>query len=149
MQIHKIKKPLNKKTKKRVGRGGKRGTYSGKGLKGQKSRAGGKKFQPIIRLFVKRYPKKKGYRFKSIKIKPAVVNISLLERRFQSDSEISPKTLLEAKLISKIKGKMPKIKILGRGDLTKSFVIKDCEVSESAKEKIQKAGGKINLKPTV
>ena len=61
MQIHELK-PKNKiKRGKRVGRGGKKGSCSGKGMKGQKSRAG-RKFQPIIRELIKRYPKLKGYR---------------------------------------------------------------------------------------
>lgn len=59
MQIHQLK-PIHKpKKKKRVGRGGKKGTYSGKGMKGQKSRAG-KRFKPMIRELIKRYPKLKG-----------------------------------------------------------------------------------------
>lgn len=64
MQLHQLK-PNNKKRKaKRVGRGGKRGTYSGKGMKGQKSRSG-RKFEPIVRGLIKRYPKLRGYKFKS------------------------------------------------------------------------------------
>jgi large subunit ribosomal protein L15 len=51
-----------------VGRGGKKGTYSGRGIKGQKSRAG-KRLEPIIRSIIKRYPKLRGYRFKSEKRK--------------------------------------------------------------------------------
>ncbi len=64
MQIHQIRPIHKKKDRKRVGRGGKRGTYSGRGMKGQKSRAGAK-FEPIIRSLIKRYPKLRGYRFKS------------------------------------------------------------------------------------
>ncbi len=59
MQLHQIK-PLHKPQKsKRVGRGGKRGTYSGKGIKGQKSRAG-KNIRPAIRDFIGKIPKLKG-----------------------------------------------------------------------------------------
>ena len=59
MQIHQLKIIHKMKRKKRVGRGGKKGTYSGKGIKGQKSRAG-KRFKPMIRDVIKRYPKLKG-----------------------------------------------------------------------------------------
>ena len=70
MQLQDIK-PRNKpKRKKRVGRGGKRGTYSGKGLKGQKSRAGAK-IRPELRDFIKKVPKLKGYNFKRYKKKSA------------------------------------------------------------------------------
>lgn len=64
MQLHEIR-PLHKgKKRKRVGRGGKRGTYSGRGQKGQKSRAG-RRLEPVIREIIKRYPKLRGYKFKS------------------------------------------------------------------------------------
>ena len=61
MQIHEIQPKHKKLDKKRVGRGGKKGTYSGKGNKGQKSRAG-RKMVPIIREFIKKYTKLKGYK---------------------------------------------------------------------------------------
>jgi len=59
MQLHELK-PIHKlKKRKRVGRGGKKGTYSGRGIKGQKSRAG-RKLKPAIRELIKRYPKIRG-----------------------------------------------------------------------------------------
>lgn len=64
MQLHELKSIHRKKQRKRVGRGGKRGGFSGKGIKGQKCRAG-RKMQPLIRQIIKRYPKLRGYRFKS------------------------------------------------------------------------------------
>lgn len=68
MQLHELK-PIHKlKKRKRIGRGGKRGTYCGKGIKGQASRAG-KRLEPIVRSLIKRYPKLRGYRFKSAKRK--------------------------------------------------------------------------------
>ena len=64
MQLHELK-PIHKlKRKKRIGRGGKRGTYSGRGIKGQKARAG-RRLKPVIRDLIKRYPKLRGYKFKS------------------------------------------------------------------------------------
>jgi len=59
VQLHNIQPNTKRKTPKRVGRGGKRGTYSGRGLKGQKSRAG-RKIRPQLRDIIKRIPKKKG-----------------------------------------------------------------------------------------
>lgn len=142
MQFHQLK-PKNKlKKKKRVGRGGKRGTYSGKGVKGQKSRAG-KKLQPIIREVIKRYPKLRGYREKGKEGKTAIINVEVLEKHFQTGELVNPRVLLEKGIISKIKGKNPIIKILGRGKLTKRLTIEGCQLSKQAKEKIEKAGGKI------
>lgn len=69
MQIHELKPTHKKKEAKKIGRGGKRGTYSGKGMKGQKSRAG-RRLEPVVRSLIKKYPKLRGYRFKSkLKIK--------------------------------------------------------------------------------
>ncbi|KPJ54922.1 50S ribosomal protein L15 [Parcubacteria bacterium DG_72] len=135
MQIHQIKSKNKRKKRKRIGRGGKRGAYSGKGLKGQKSRAG-RTSHPIIRESIKKYPKLKGYRFNPVSAKKTVVNVSILDRFFDNGSVVSPKTLLEKRLIRRIKGRAPKVKILGKGELSKKLIIKNCEMSESAKRKI-------------
>lgn len=142
MQLHQLKPKHKLKKKKRIGRGGKRGTYSGKGIKGQKSRAG-RKFAPVIRELIKRYPKLRGYRFKRQEGNLAVVNVGVLEERFGNSEIVTPNLLLERKIIRRIKGKVPKVKILGKGEITKKLIIKNCEVSKFAKEKIEKAGGKI------
>ena len=136
MQIHQIKPTHKQKSKKRVGRGGKRGTYSGKGLKGQKSRAG-RKMRPEIRDFIKKIPKKRGYRFKSIKEKPEIVNLRDLEKFFNDGELVSPETLLEKGLVARIKGKVPAVKILGSGELKKRLKIENCFMSESVKRAIK------------
>jgi len=74
MQIHELKPKHKNRGKKRIGRGGKKGTYSGKGMKGQASRAG-RKMVPIIRELIKKYPKMKGYRSFRIGNDIAVVNL--------------------------------------------------------------------------
>ncbi|MBU1179212.1 50S ribosomal protein L15 [Patescibacteria group bacterium] len=133
MQLHQIKPKTKNKKNKRVGRGGKRGTYSGKGMKGQKSRAG-RKLRPQARDIIKRIPKKRGYRFKSIKKDAAVVNIGEIEKNFKDGEKITPQSLFEKKLVRKTKGKLPKVKILGRGKLTKKLTVSGCDVSESVKK---------------
>lgn len=62
MQLHELKPIHKKKRSKRIGRGGKKGTYAGRGVKGQKSRAG-RRLKPLVRELIKRYPKLRGYRF--------------------------------------------------------------------------------------
>jgi len=142
MQIHQIR-PINKKKKrKRVGRGGKRGSYSGRGIKGQKARAG-RKMPPFIREVIKRYPKLRGYRFAKRQDDLVFVNLEVLEKKFKESETVNARILLEKKLIRRIKGKTPKVKILGKGELTKTLTVKGCDVSKSAKEKIEKAGGTI------
>ncbi len=142
MQLHELK-PIHKfKKEKRIGRGGKHGHSSGRGTKGQAARAG-HRFKPAIRDLIKRYPKLRGYRFKAAREKLEIVNVRSLEKKFKAGDLISPKILLEMRLIRKIKGKLPKVKILGKGRITKALNIEDCQVSKSAKTKIEKAGGKI------
>ncbi|MCD6500541.1 50S ribosomal protein L15 [bacterium] len=142
MQLHHLKPKHKPKKKKRIGRGGKKGTYSGRGIKGQKARAG-RKFQPIIRELIKKYPKLRGYRQKSREKFEVEVNLLILEKKFKAGEKITPKILIERRIIRKIKGKIPEVKILGKGELNKKLVIEGCMVSESAREKIEKAGGKI------
>lgn len=144
MQLHQIKSKNTRKAKKRIGRGGKRGTYSGRGMKGQKSRSGNSK-EPIIRAVIKRYPKLRGYRFKVRRQPLTAVNLALLEKNFQQGEIVSPKTLIEKGIIRKIKGRMPVVKILANGELNKKLIVKSCFTSEQAKSKIKKAGGKITL----
>ncbi len=146
IQIHQLK-PIHKPTKqKRIGRGGKRGNFSGRGQKGQRSRAG-RKFKPNIRELIKKYPKLRGYRqkhqAKNLKLKTAILNIEVLEKKFETGDKITPAILLEKKIIRKMNGKIPLVKILGKGQLTKALTIEGCKISKQAKEKIEKSGGKI------
>lgn len=142
MQLHEIRPIHKKKKRKRVGRGGKRGTYSGRGMKGQRSRAG-RRMKPAIRSLIKRYPKLRGYGFNPVGLKPAVVNIGTLEKKFKSNDIVNPETLLKYGLIRRIKGKTPAVKILAEGKLTKKLVIEGCILSKTAKSKIEKSGGSI------
>ena len=146
MQLHQLRPKHKLKKKKRVGRGGKRGTYSGKGMKGQKSRAG-RRFQPVIRELIKRYPKLRGYRHQTrsqaLGLEPQVLNLSLLEKKFEAGEKISPKSLLEKGLIRRIRGRTPQVKILGEGDVKKALTVEGCLVSKGVREKIEKAGGTI------
>ncbi len=145
MQIHQIKRKTENKKVMLVGRGGKRGKTSGRGGKGQTARAG-HKIRPELRDMIKRIPKLRGYSFQSIKAvrNPIVpVNLESLETIFKTGAIIKPSTLTASGLIEKYKGKNPRIKILGDGDITKKFTVVGCQVSTSAKAKIEKAGGKV------
>jgi len=143
MQLHEIQPKTKNRKSRRVGRGGKRGTYSGRGMKGQKSRAGAR-FQPRIREVIKRYPKLRGYR-RSGYGDTVAFNVGFLEKHFEKGETIKPATLVEKHLLGTIGKKMPVVKILGTGELTKAFQIEQCQVSQSAKEKIEKAGGSVKV----
>jgi large subunit ribosomal protein L15 len=140
MQIHQIK-VKNKKPKRRIGRGGKKGTYSGRGVKGQKSRSGAS-INPIFEggrsTLIEHLPKKRG--FKSRNPKNQVVNIKDLETKFKDGETVNPQTLRDKGLTSNIK---PLVKILGNGEMKMKLFIEKCLVSKSAKEKIEKAGGSV------
>lgn len=141
MQLHQISKNKSK-TAKRVGRGGKRGTFSGRGVKGQKSRSG-RKMRPEWRDALKSIPKKRGYKFKSTQEKPAILNLLELNRVFKGGETITPEVLVQKGLVSKSNG-FSRIKILGQGQITKKLAFKGVSFSTSAKDAIIKAGGSIN-----
>ena len=141
MQLHEIKPTHKRKKIKRVGRGATRGTYSGRGIKGQKARSG-RKMRPEMRDIIKKIHKKRGYQFASINEKPVILNIVDLNI-FEDGALVSPRTLVEKNLIRKIKKSFPMVKILGNGEIKKKLVVSSCAVSLSAKTKIEKAGGSI------
>lgn len=148
MQIHQIKPKYKFKKRKRVGRGGKRGTYSGKGMKGQNARSGsgGKNIVEKGRSsWIKRFPKLGG--FTAGREKNIIVKSGELEKFFQASEEITPVSLLKKKLIESIKrgktGKLQTIKILNSGEITKKLTIKNCLVSQKVKAMVIKAGGTV------
>lgn len=127
---------------KRLGRGNAsgKGTYSGKGIKGQKARSGGRKGLKLLGLkrIFQRVPKHRG--FKSIHPKPTLVNVKDLQAYFAAAAVVSPQILEAAGLVRTSRNG---VKILGDGTLNKALTVQDCEVSKSAREKIEKAGGRI------
>lgn len=140
MQIHQLKIKTQKK-KRRIGRGGKKGTYSGRGMKGQKSRSGAN-VNPIFEggrsTLIEHLPKIRG--FKSRRPKNQVVDLAHLEKYFADGDTVNPQSLLAKKLADNIK---TPIKILGDGEIGKKLTIEKCLVSKKAKSKIEKAGGRI------
>lgn len=147
MELYQLKPQHRKKKRQRVGRGGKKGTYSGRGIKGQMSRAGRKPrpgFSGGDTIFFKRMPKqrgesgssdlRKGVKNSRLKTKPVVLSLSTIEKSFKEKEIVSPKSLLEKGLISKIKGRTPKVKILGKGKLNKKVVFKGVKLSKSIKK---------------
>lgn len=143
MQIHQltVKKRKEKKT---VGRGGKRGTYSGRGNKGQKARSGAS-IDPLFEggrsSLVERLKKVRG--FKSLQAKKAVVKIESLEKSFKDGDIVSVETLLAAKLVDKADVKNG-VKILANGAISKKLSVSgEILLSETAKNAIIKAGGSI------
>lgn len=148
MQLHELKPTAPRKSAKRVGRGGKRGKTSGKGHKGQKARAGNST-RPEMREIIKKIPKLRGHginRAKTVnadKVLPMVINVAVLDAKLENGAAVNPKALVAAGVIPSRRKKAPAVKILGNGELTKKLTVTDCQVSTSAKEKIEKAGGSV------
>jgi large subunit ribosomal protein L15 len=144
MQLHQLQKNSTFKDVKRVGRGGKKGTYCGKGGKGQKGRSGAR-FKPIVREWLKKYPKLRGYNFNT-KTEVSVLNLSDLEKVFNAKDVITPAALVSKRVVRRVDGKIPTIKVLAKGNISKAFTVNDCIVSTKAKEMIEKAGGSVKEK---
>lgn len=142
MQLHNLIK-YRAKHKKRVGRGGKRGTTAGRGTKGQKSRAG-RRIRPAERDLIIRIPKRRGFRNKPSSSKPTIFNLGDLAKAFWDEEK---KGILDADFLKK-KGLLSadfrgNVKILGNGDVKAAIEVRGLTVSRGAREKIIKAGGKV------
>jgi large subunit ribosomal protein L15 len=100
-----------------------------------------------MRDIIKRIPKLRGHgknRARTVnneRVLPTVVNLSVLEAAFVAGDTVSPQTLHAKNLVKLEKGKMPQVKILGTGEVTKKLTISGCTFSASAKTKIEKVGG--------
>ena len=134
MQIHELQAKKTK-NRKRVGRGGKRGTYSGRGVKGQLSRAGtGKsKFAGGQTSILKRTPKLGG--FKSVTKGVQAVTIKQINRTFKDGDVVTPKTLLAKGLVGKL-FKKGGVKIIGNDKLVKKVVLKGLLMSEGVSKSL-------------
>ena len=148
MNLNQLKSHTKKKSAKRVGRGGKRGTYSGKGVKGQKSRAGAgfkQGFRGGDNRLWQLFPKLRGATKKPGSNRPhmkhryfqlrhdKVMTLNLdFFNKFEDGQEITPEFLSHKE-----------IKVLGEGELKKKLEFKGFQFSKSAREKVLKSGSTI------
>ncbi len=141
-------KGANKNTK-RLGRGqaSGQGTQAGKGHKGQKARAGGGVrigFEGGSMPIYMRLPKR-GFKNAPFKVEYATVNLSTLNAQFEKE-EVSRESLIAKGLLKGIDRRLP-IKILGNGEISKALTFVNIDkFTQSAQEKIEKAGGKLVTK---
>jgi len=149
MELNNIKINQKKREKKRLGRGigSGKGKTSGRGHKGQKSRSGVaiKSFEGGQMPLYRRLPKRgfKNFRNKNI----AMINLNYLQKIAEKkvnlpNNKINLSNLIKSKLIKK---KFKKIKLIGSGNLKSKFEVEVNFISKSAKEKIEKSGGKVTL----
>ena len=140
-------RPTDGSMKKRIrvgrGPGSGKGKTAGKGHKGQKSRSGAKSkpgFEGGQTPLYVRIPKK-GFKNVNKKIY-TVINLEVLEQRFNEQDEVTVDGLLERGIIKKT---LDGVKILGEGTISKKLTVKVNAFSKSAKEKIEAAGGQIEV----
>jgi large subunit ribosomal protein L15 len=148
MQLHDLKPNVgSRKDRKRVGRGtaAGQGKTCGRGMKGQKSRAGGG--VPLYHQggnlpFYRKLPFKRGEGFTVInRVEFEEVNLEKLDG-LKANTEVTPETLQEAGIIKKLD---QPVKILGRGDVSVALKVKAHKVTKGAQEKIEKAGGSVEI----
>ena len=143
---------IKKKSKKRLGRGigSTKGKTCGRGHKGQKSRSGVaiKSFEGGQMPLYRRLPKRGFKSFNNqVKKSVAIINLSkiqefLKKKKISPNSKLNLSTLQKSQLVNK---KYSKLKLLGSGDVREKFDIETNFISKSAKEKVEKLGGKITL----
>jgi large subunit ribosomal protein L15 len=154
LNLSNLKPAQPRKGRKRIGRGlgSGKGRYSGRGLKGQKSRSGSHQMRPgfeggqtpiYMRLGKQRGP----YSADAMPMGPhrtstQPVNVAALEERFDAGAEVTPESLVEKGLIRNTR---IDVKLLGQGELTKSLSITVHAASASAREKVEAAGGSLTL----
>ena len=144
MNQHSIKSPKGaKRARRRVGRGDASGygSYSGRGVKGQKSRSGGgvkAGFQGGQLSLLKRLPSMRGFT-NIFRQEYHIVNLDQLAL-FPADTEITPEMLVEAGFIRNLN---EPVKILGRGELDVALTVSAHRFSNTAREKIEAAGGRV------
>lgn len=146
MKLHELSPAQgSKKDVKRIGRGAGsgQGKTAGKGHKGAKARAGYSRrpgFEGGQMPLQRRVPKRG---FNNIfRTEYAVVNLSSLEERFESGAVVDVASLKACGLIKK---ELDGVKILGKGEITKALTVKVAAISETAKAKIEAAGGKVEV----
>lgn len=147
MKLHELKPAEgSRQTAKRKGRGigSGLGKTAGKGHKGQKSRSGGGKgpsFEGGQTPLQRRLPKR-GFTNARFKVEYSEVNLVTLDK-FDANTEITPEVLEAAGVVKQIKN--GGIKVLGTGEISKPLTVKVNAISKAAQEKIEAAGGKVEV----
>lgn len=147
MKLHELQPPKgSRKNRKRVGRGisAGGGKTAGRGENGQNSRSGGGKgayFEGGQLPLVRRLPTLRGFTNRS-RVQYQPVNVALLAETFEVDSEITPDVLASARMIRPNGGP---VVILGSGKIDVALHVKAQRFSSSAREKIEAAGGTIEV----
>ena len=146
MKLHELSPAAGStKERKRIGRGAGsgQGKTAGKGHKGQKARAG-RGMRPGFeggQMPLQRRVPKRGFN-NIFRTEMAIVNIAALEANYEAGAVVTIDSLIEKGLVKKV---LDGVKVLGYGELSKALTVQANAISESAKQKIEAAGGKIEV----
>jgi large subunit ribosomal protein L15 len=146
MRLDELKPAFGSKHRRKIvgrGIGSGHGAQATRGMKGQRSRAGFSGmtgFEGGQMPLIRRIPKR-GFRHTMFRIEHSIVNVGEFEKRFDANASVSPEFLKKSGLIN---GSKP-VKVLGGGDLKKPFTVQAHKFSAGAKEKIEKAGGHVEI----
>ena len=146
MKLHELTPAAGStKERKRIGRGpaSGQGKTAGKGHKGQKARAG-RGMRPGFeggQMPLQRRLPKRGFT-NIFRTEMAIVNVAALENAYNAGETVTIESLIEKGLVKKA---LDGVKVLGYGELTKALTVQANAISESAKQKIEAAGGKIEV----
>ena len=146
MKLHELSPAAGStKERKRIGRGAGsgQGKTAGKGHKGQKARAG-RGMRPGFeggQMPLQRRVPKRGFN-NIFRTEMAIVNVAALEANYDAGAVVTIDSLIEKGLVKKV---LDGVKVLGYGDLSKALTVQANAISESAKQKIEAAGGKIEV----
>ena len=153
LTLSNLQPAAKRRDRKRIGRGmgSGKGRYSGRGIKGQKSRSGSHKMRPGFEggqmPIYMRLGKQRGATSKDampigpFRTSTAPVNVGSLDR-FDDGAEVTPESLVERGLLKNTK---TDVKLLGNGELKKKLTIRVHAISATAREKVEQAGGTVAL----
>ena len=146
MKLHELSPAAGStKERERIGRGAGsgQGKTAGKGHKGQKARAG-RGMRPGFeggQMPLQRRVPKRGFN-NIFRTEMAIVNVAALEANYEAGAVVTIDSLIEKGLVKKV---LDGVKVLGYGEITKALTVQANAISESAKQKIEAAGGKIEV----
>ena len=146
MKLHELSPAAGStKERKRIGRGAGsgQGKTAGKGHKGQKARAGRGMLPGFEggQMPLQRRVPKRGFN-NIFRTEMAIVNVAALEANYDAGAVVTIDLLIEKGLVKKV---LDGVKVLGYGEITKALTVQANAISESAKQKIEAAGGKIEV----
>lgn len=143
MQLHQLQPKHKHRKSPRVGRGGSRGTFSGRGTKGQKARSG-RRIRPAERDFIMKFPKKRGHSQFRFENTPVTITLARVAKAFTDGGSVNPRSLRSRGVISGPVQRKASIKIVGSATIKSKLKVSGVALSKTASDIITASGGTIS-----